>query len=439
MKTALFFLSASPTHSVPLIPLIEEVKNKGYKIYCMGNLDEQKPLSNYDITWIEMPVLKESKNYLPKYTEVGKLMAKNPKEGLDKHIDLDLELSFDKHIDYLYKILKSLEFLKIDVIFQDAAEFYGHNIAQLLDIPCIGYITHNLYSKRYFKQSPSYLYSIMMNGLRYESLGLTINDFEQFAQITTEKMIEKRKNYFFPSTHLKQFDPLTKFTIIFSTKYLQNQLALYDSREYLLVYPDNDIMSVVVKGEDYELINFLNSKRKVIYISSGTIVSFNMYFYKKVINDLVSNGFKVVISSRFCSDLIEQYLVENGFKNKVFVRKSLNQKLVLEKACLFISHGGFNSIKESLYFSVPLFIYPITSEERLNGIEVERNLLGLTSYKKNNDESLLSQINHIIKSVEINKSVKLASEDMKNNVNNFDSLWKYIETFRGSSNEYSYI
>jgi UDP:flavonoid glycosyltransferase YjiC (YdhE family) len=50
----------------------------------------------------------------------------------------------------------------------------------------------------------------------------------------------------------------------------------------------------------------------------------------------------------------------NEFNNdRVSVFKSVPQLEILSRADLFITHGGFNSIKESIFYTVPMLVFPI--------------------------------------------------------------------------------
>lgn len=54
------------------------------------------------------------------------------------------------------------------------------------------------------------------------------------------------------------------------------------------------------------------------------------------------------------------YLPEN-----FIVRNAGDQISVLQKADVFITHCGMNSRKESLYFGVPMVLFPQHSEQRM--------------------------------------------------------------------------
>ena len=59
------------------------------------------------------------------------------------------------------------------------------------------------------------------------------------------------------------------------------------------------------------------------------------------------------------------------------VRPSMPQLEILQRAALFISHGGMNSVNESLFYGVPLVVIPQQMEQLLNGRMVERAGAGI--------------------------------------------------------------
>ena len=61
----------------------------------------------------------------------------------------------------------------------------------------------------------------------------------------------------------------------------------------------------------------------------------------------------------------------------VVVRNHVAQLRVLERAALFVHHGGTNSVNEGLYDGVPQVIVPQHAELLFNARQVERNGAGV--------------------------------------------------------------
>jgi len=72
------------------------------------------------------------------------------------------------------------------------------------------------------------------------------------------------------------------------------------------------------------------------------------------------------------------------------------QAALLDKADLFISHGGLNSVKESIMSQVPLLVIPLTRDQPGNASRVEYHDLGFTCLpsqaKKNSLKSMISTL-----------------------------------------------
>lgn len=74
----------------------------------------------------------------------------------------------------------------------------------------------------------------------------------------------------------------------------------------------------------------------------------------------------------------------------VHVRPHLPQTLVLEAAQLFITHGGYNSIRESLRAGVPMVVHPFTLDQPFNAGRVAE--LGLGQAAVDSDPAELHRI-----------------------------------------------
>ena len=99
-------------------------------------------------------------------------------------------------------------------------------------------------------------------------------------------------------------------------------------------------------------------------------------FYHNCIESFRDSDEKIIIS---IGDLnIEE--LKNLPENFV-VKQSVNQIDVLSKSKVFITHCGMNSVNESIYFNVPMIMFPQTSEQRVVARRAEE--LGCGLFLKN--------------------------------------------------------
>ena len=111
-------------------------------------------------------------------------------------------------------------------------------------------------------------------------------------------------------------------------------------------------------------------KRPLIYISMGTVINERPGFYRTCMQALGDLDADIILS---CGNAVDPSSLEPLPENfRVF--PSVDQKDVLSGASLFLSHCGMNSVSESLFFGVPLILFPQTNEQKAVAARVkERN------------------------------------------------------------------
>lgn len=113
-------------------------------------------------------------------------------------------------------------------------------------------------------------------------------------------------------------------------------------------------------------------KKPVIYISLGTIVNDAKAFYKKCFSAFGCENVTVIMSigSKISADSLGT--IPDNFMLYPFVP----QLDVLKTADVFITHGGLNSISESLYFGVPMVVIPAITDQPVNAGRIAELNLG---------------------------------------------------------------
>jgi len=125
-------------------------------------------------------------------------------------------------------------------------------------------------------------------------------------------------------------------------------------------------------NDDLQLAERLDG-RPLIYISLGTVHNLKADFYKTCYEAFRDTPYFVVMSVGKHTDIPALGPAPANF----LVRNRVPQLEVLKRASLFISHGGMNSINESLYFNVPLIMVPQQPEQHFNARRIEKFGAGL--------------------------------------------------------------
>lgn len=106
----------------------------------------------------------------------------------------------------------------------------------------------------------------------------------------------------------------------------------------------------------------------LVYISLGTLFNTNADFYRHCFDAFGGDAVDVVMS------IGKQVSVESlgALPPNIVVKPWVSQLEVLRRASVFVSHGGMNSVSESLHYGVPLVVVPQMGEQELVGRRVEQ-------------------------------------------------------------------
>jgi MGT family glycosyltransferase len=119
--------------------------------------------------------------------------------------------------------------------------------------------------------------------------------------------------------------------------------------------------------------------QKLIYVSFGTVVTGNLWdqnvhvrgFVRGLFDELVDalgekDEYRVIVSTgRNPKDLFER--IPNNF----YVDERVDQREVLQKADLFITHGGGNSVNEAIDSETPMLVIPFFGDQHLAARNIE--------------------------------------------------------------------
>ena len=97
----------------------------------------------------------------------------------------------------------------------------------------------------------------------------------------------------------------------------------------------------------------------LIYISMGTVNNDLLPFYRACIAAFADSPYQVILST---GEQIDRSAL-GTLPDNITALPHVDQIAVLRKADVFLSHCGMNSASESLYFGVPLVLFPQTNEQ----------------------------------------------------------------------------
>jgi MGT family glycosyltransferase len=175
--------------------------------------------------------------------------------------------------------------------------------------------------------------------------------------------------------HVPPFDALSAFlhaeplTIVFIPREFQPAAETFDER-YLFVGPS---LLPRRQARDFPL-DRLSSARPLLYISLGTVWNQRPAFFKQCFEAFGGSRYQVVLSRGEQVDPAMLGPVPENF----LVAASVPQLDILSRARSFVTHGGMNSVMESLYYGVPMVVIPHHFEQRLSAQRITDMGLGVT-------------------------------------------------------------
>lgn len=152
------------------------------------------------------------------------------------------------------------------------------------------------------------------------------------------------------------------------------------------------------------------NQHPLVYVSFGTFFNRN----KKSIRKLISAAEKLKIRMLISTPLINmQQHISKTQKNVVLISRA-PQRYVLDRAQLFITHGGNNSVQEALTAGVPMLVTPVAGEQQYNANRVRWLGVGdIIDVTCNSAEDISKQIKRLLENKEYTKKTSLIQKQLE--------------------------
>ena len=171
-----------------------------------------------------------------------------------------------------------------------------------------------------------------------------------------------------------------------------------------------------------------DKNKKLIYVSCGTIFNTDINFYKTCIETFKdSDEYQLIIT-------VGQYIdINKEFKDipkNISIFNYVPQSQIFSDIDIFISHGGFNSIHETLLCGIPPIIIPQKYDQFDTARKIEQLEAGIFIDKKKteiNPNVLKDAVNNIVANKEkYKKGVDLIKKSLIEARNNRKNIYEKI-------------
>lgn len=371
-KIVLFCIPAHG-HTNPTLGVVRELVSLGHEVlYYSYNMLKEK-IENTGAKFVSCDDYDMEQKLSPEDgARLGKDLAFSTKILVDTTLALD---------DMVCSQIKELQ---PDCIVADSMAIWGKCVALKFGIPFISSTTtfaFNQHSAKIMKQSIGQIFGMI------------------FSMGKIQKDIIRLQNKGYPINNVLDIiknDDNTD-TIVYTSPEFQPCSETF-SDKYTFIGPSiRPITDEIVK-----------THKKLIYISMGTVINNNAGFYHNCIKAFADTDFQVIMSVGNLTDMTK-------FKNlpeNIFVYQNVDQIAVLSKADVFISHCGMNSVNESLYYGVPLVMFPQTPEQGGVANRVSQLKAGIM-LKKNTVKNIQNAVKSLIDDGEYRKNAISISDGFK--------------------------
>lgn len=324
MSKVVFFSIPAHGHTNPTIEVVRGLTSRGHQVWYYSFEEFREKIEGAGAKY------RSCDDYIPK-------LRPEDEKKVGKDFSAMIEMIVDTTVALDEKVCKELKEINPDCIVSDSLCCWGKLFANKLGITYICSTTtfaFNQYTAPMMKQGfKEVMYMVL--GMRKVNKKLELlrshgYDVKNFVSII-------------------QNDNDTN-TIVYTSKEFQPMVDTF-SDKYYFVGPS--VANVMVEKE--------RNARKKIYISLGTVNNKNINFYKNCIEAFKNGDIDVIMSVGNNTDIWQLGDIPKNFK----VENKVDQLKVLQEVNGFISHCGMNSVNESLYYGVPLVLFPQQSEQNM--------------------------------------------------------------------------
>ena len=311
-------------HTNPTIGVVKELVSRGHEVYYYSFNQFKDVLEGAGAHFISCDEF-----------DLGLELDPGMSERIGKDIVLSTQVIVNATLSMDEKLEKDMAEIKPDVIVADSVAYWGRLIAMKLGIPFVSSTTTFAFNKE----------SAAIIKPSVKELLKMIIDIPK-----TRKLLKPLRDKGYPAANILdiiQNDNDTT-TVVYTSKMFQPHADSFSDRYSFVGAIPKDAQET-----------FNKTKEKLVYIALGTVDNKHPGFYKNCMEAFRGSDYQVVMSVGRETDLS----LFNDIPANVEPYAFVDQVAVLREADVFLTHCGMNSASESLYFGVPLVLFPQTPEQ----------------------------------------------------------------------------
>lgn len=281
-----------------------------------------------------------------------------------------------------------------DCLVYEALFSYGKALADSLGLPSVRLSSTLAYTRSILaslaRTGGAHLTSVMRDGPLYRALS---------AQAHRKGFLQS------PDFITEIVDNPPDLTFVYTSRSFQIDAQEFPESRFRFIGPSLNAR----RGNAASDLDLDGLRTPLVYVSMGTLLNKQRRLYRACIAAFADGPVSVVMSIGHKTDPAAL----GPLPRNVTVRSWLPQLDILRRADLFITHGGMNSVNESIHAKVPMLVIPQGNDQPTVAARVEELGLGLRLDPRKATATQLRGVGeHILSSAAIRADLATISADM---------------------------
>lgn len=324
MATLLFFNHPAQGHTNPTLPLVAELVRRGERVIYYSQSEFREAIEQAGAS----------------FRAYGATFPFDATRAPENQFTILLEhLQASKLI--LEQLLPQIRAERPDAILYDQLAVWGPYIAEILNVPAICSVTMFVITPRMLMSDPAQIRNRLASGSLVRQIRLLASQISTTYHVRKVSIFDMANNQ-------------GQLNIVYISQAFQPDSTSFDAT-YKFVGPSL-LPRANAPSFPYEK---LKPDVPLIYISLGTLYNAQLEFYRQALAAFAECNYQIVLSTGQKTSLETLGTIPTNFVVQAFVP----QLDILQRAALFITHGGMNSVSEALYYGVPLLAIPQSADQ----------------------------------------------------------------------------
>jgi MGT family glycosyltransferase len=261
--------------------------------------------------------------------------------------------------DVLDRELDAFRLERPDYVITDSVAPWGRWAAEILRVPVVTSVSTFAFNRHVVAFG-------VAHGVRPRSTRVLLSKLRHIGKALGLRRQLRRRYGVTGTAMMESVFGRSDLNIVYTSRFFQPCAETFDDR-FQFVGP-----SMAARAETVAFPWERVRHAVIVYVWLGTLFNADASFYRRCVDAFCDEDVQVIMSVGAKASVSVGPLPAN-----VVVQSYVPQLDVLARASAFVSHGGMNSVSESLYYGVPLVVIPQMGEQAFVGRRVENVGAGL--------------------------------------------------------------